>query len=244
MSKRLKLLSAILLFFLQLGFTFQPAGKAVQTVWMVGYDPTGSVPGGHFPSYPAVVRQVVLELLRPGDVIIVVRATDRPDDPPKTFALDRRLSRFEQGVREIYNWLSAVKQARGRHHTTDLGLVLEHARRRMELDRKLGAGPVRYRILLVTDGIATGQQTLSKWASPAQGDWKLVYVGVQPGTEGKLGQLMEQAGLQDEGRILGVPFTHWKELTPSLPQFLGRPINPQLVKILSRPAQAARESRR
>lgn len=207
--------------------------SAGQYFFSVCYDTTRSVPAKQFMHYPDIVRSSVLELVKPGDVVTLLRV-DQPDADPETFVLENRLTRFEQGVRGIYSQLRELKQSRV-DHGTDIGLILNHARQRIELDQTINrTKPPKYITVCVSDGVPEKKQTKGNWTSPARGDWVILFLGVREGTEEGIRRLANEAGFRDRDRIHIVPFSHWKEIAPSIPKLVGRPSNPSLAKVLSR----------
>jgi hypothetical protein len=222
----LRLVLIFVLGSLQVGF-IRPA-SSLRTIWIVGYDNTGSVPAAEFAAYPELARMAVLERLQPGDEIVLL-AVHQGEHAPEIFQVGRRLNSFRQEVQAIADRLRAIPRAKG-PHTTDLGQIMDHARRRMELDESLKVGRARYRIVILTDGILGRQQSGREWPSPAQGDWRLLLLGLKDPSGKELRRLAAKAGFRQEDRILGVPFSHAVEATYSLNQFLECPVNPVLLK--------------
>lgn len=194
---------------LQLWTAASPSAPIVLTI---AYDGSASVPKEEFVQYPEML-QGVFELLKPGDTVVFLHM-DRPQDRPETFSFDSRLSRMRGEVVQLYVKLREIEQSRGRHGT-DIGLALDHLRRRIDLDRKLRPSTsIRYVVVAVTDGILDGRQTIAAKSGDPIGatDWRLVFLGVKPDAETRLRQLATENGFDDGERILVVPFSHWRQL--------------------------------
>lgn len=221
------------------------AAPPAPTVFLVAYDGSRSVPQTEAAQYPDMVRAAVLELVAPGDTVVLVRM-DRSHDAPETFVFDTRLSRLRTGVVEIYERLQAYERSRA-PHGTDQRLAFDHLRRRVDLDRRLSAaGSRRYVLVAVTDGVPDGRQTAaasaSGWASGIE--WRAVFLGVKPGAEEQLRQTAARMGLDDPQRMLIVPFSHWSQLRASFAGFVGRAPNAALVAALARAARTTSTQRR
>jgi hypothetical protein len=197
--------------------------------WTVCYDTTKSVPVKEFKEYPRIVRSAVLELLKPGDVLSLLRVDQTETE---SIELQNRLSRFQRSVESIYRKIHEIGRNQ-KAHTTDFGLILNHARRRIELSGKVARNmPARHVVVCVTDGVADGKQTLETQKGPIKVDYRVLFVGVKNGTEENLRKMASQTGFTDQGRILIVPFQHVREVP--LSKFIGRSSNPSLEKSLSR----------
>lgn len=212
-------------------FSIQPAtGGTIN--WIVGDDASRST-GKEFEVYPAIFRKVVLERLQPGDVVTILRLDqgfDQPDEPPTTVVLDRRLTRFRRELAALECRIRAVKRRGKEYHVTDFGLAMGHIRRSLMLNPS-----ARYRIVLISDGLPAGPQTIGAWSSsPADGDWKLLVAGIHDEAEEKLLRFAEQLGFHDRSRVLLVPFSHWQETTYD--GFLDRGLSPLAQKALARQA--------
>jgi hypothetical protein len=215
------------------------AAPPAPTIFVVAYDGSRSVPATEFAEYPDMVRAAVLELVAPGDTVVLVRM-DRPQDPPETHVFDTRLSRVRARVVEIYERLRAQQRSR-EGHGTDQRLAFDHVRRRVDLDRRLSSSAShRYVLVAVTDGISDGRQTPVDPVAPgwANGlDWRAVFIGIKPGVESRLQQTAERMGLDDRQRLLLVPFSHWSQLRSSFAGFVDRAPNAALSTVLARAAR-------
>lgn len=212
--------------------------QAAAAVWIVGFDATASVPPKEHAVYPDIVRSTVLEFAQPGDTIILLRLDRREAE---TVVLDERLTHLKRDVKALYEKLRETKQSKDRRGTTDFSLVIEHARQRIELDRRLKgtAATERYVIVFVTDGVHDSKNQIESRPIPAETDWRMLFVGVQPKTEEQIRRLCTQAGLATQERIVVVPFDQWSGVVSALPEFFGQPVNLALRKALSRLSQSA-----
>src|SRR5258706_1624333 len=110
------------------------AAQAAHFDWNLCYDTTTSVPATQFSQYPSIVRRSVLQLLQPGDQLSILRI-DAVNATP--IELETRLSRFERQVGETYQMIREIPQNKTNNTATDFGLILNHARKQIELNQKV-----------------------------------------------------------------------------------------------------------
>lgn len=224
---------------------WSPAPPAPPTVFVIAFDGSRSVPAVEFGEYADMICSTVLRQLRPSDTVVLLRM-ERPQDPPETIAFSSRLSRFEDEASQLYTKLRSLQQSTGQHGT-DIGLALDHLRRRIDFDRTLNpSGAVRYVMVAPTDGVIDGRQTTAPAAKGTvdEIEWHLVFLGVKDGAAPELRRLAVQNGFDNERRTLVVPFALWRQVAPSIPGFIGRSPNTSLIRALSCAPPVGGQSRR
>jgi hypothetical protein len=118
--------------------------------------------------------------------------------------------------------------------TTDLGGILAHVGRQIDLERAVEPNsPRAYRLLWVSDGQPTGKQTRADWRGFADVDLRVAFFGATPGARAKVEHLFSDGGFGGVDHLLVVEHSHVHQMLPQLAPFFGRRPNPDLEKRLA-----------
>jgi hypothetical protein len=207
------------------------------TTWIIAYDATASQSLDGFARYPDAGRAGALELLRPGDEVVVLLLDGSPEPVVHSVRkIDHRLTSVTRAARETLQDLRGLRLSTNRRGTTNLGAIAAHIGRRIELERGLESGhaPRPFRVIWVSDGLPTGRQTPADWRAIADTDVRVAFCGAAPGARPKIERLFADAGFAGPDRLLVVEASHVEQMLTQLPTFMGRHPNRELAALLAK----------
>jgi hypothetical protein len=215
----------------QAGFTVRPV------VWLLIVDDSASVPADQARRYPEMLRRAAFELMRPNDVVILMRL-DSPAVDSTT--LDAHYPRLRQQVEDLHARVVAMpRRKRGGH--TDFHRVLAHARERMQIERQTGRQDARYVLVFATDGKPDpdrSRKVRSAGDASYLSDWRMLVLGLHPENDAALRAVCREAGFTDESRMLFVSYEQWGSVDGAVARFVERQPDTALQRRLSKIAPA------
>lgn len=222
-----KTVALFLLFLLGCG-QFKPQPIPPRIAWIIAFDLTLSIPYETFNEYKNnLFPQLVLANLRGKDEIHILPFADKP---PEVLFFDikgrgRFLEEKEKEIRERIKGLNQMK----RRTITNIGEVIAYAKK---ISRKRGED-FKYVLIIFSDGIITGNQTLDKSRLDGGISMLVYFIGVKDvKQEMNLISLCKKMGI--DSKVSVVPLTSWEAELKDFGLEFGRRPNPAILKKLKK----------
>lgn len=236
---------SLALAFLQLVTVRPPVTTDI--LWVIADDRTASLTRAAFGKFPAWNREIILPMVQPGNTVslqFVDHERNHSAEDPQTVGIDARLRQFTADVIAFDDRIRRQKQA-SRSSQTDLGKLFHDLRQNIDVD-KMTKTTRTYVLVALTDGVPDGPQTVPPQPLPAVtgSDYRIVFLGVEEGTEMRLRVTAANAGFADRDRMLVVPHAIVDQSVAAIQKFVGRPVNAALAQSLKRAATQVSQTTR